>query len=132
MSDTDSVYTERNRLVAWLSHLYPSYLTRHPDEDKSWEDDWRWIVCILTSEGQLTWHIHDSDKPMFEHLDVNESHQWDGHTTTEKYARISRIVSAQKSGVWKETVSPEGLVRISTIETPQLFDPKTVRRGKLS
>lgn len=91
----DSAYKERNNLVAFLSKLYPSHLCRHSDEDKSWEDDWRWIVCIHSPQGQLTWHLHDSDVASFRHLVEQESH-WDGHTTEEKYKRLAAIKSAME------------------------------------
>lgn len=85
-----SAYTERNQLVAFLSRLYKSHLCRHPDTDKEWENDWRWIVCIHSPAGQLTWHIHDSEKRHFKHLALSAEH-WDGHTTPQKYARLKKI-----------------------------------------
>lgn len=88
----DNAYSERNNLVAFLSRLYPSHLCRHSEEDKTWEDDWRWIVCIHSPQGQLTWHLHDSDIYKFRHLVKVEDH-WDGHTTEEKYKRLA-VLSA--------------------------------------
>lgn len=85
-----AAYTERNHLVAFLSKLYPAHLCRHSDEDKEWENEWRWIVCIHSPNGQLTWHIHDSEKKQFNHLKISSEH-WDGHTTPQKYARLNRI-----------------------------------------
>lgn len=110
----DGAYKERNKLVVALSKIFPSHLCRHDENDKEWENDWRWIVCIhiptkeLTvfgdsinqlsnlkdrwqiKEEQITWHIHDSEKEMFNHLLVAENH-WDGHTTDEKYDRLSKL-----------------------------------------
>jgi hypothetical protein len=86
----DNAYTERNRLVAFLSSLYFSHRVRHPDSDTNWENDWRWIVCIHTPKGQMTWHIHDSHLPMFEHLEVGEDH-WDGHSMEDKYLRLEAL-----------------------------------------
>jgi len=108
----DNAYWERNQLVAALSKFMPSYLARHPDEDTEWEDDWRNIVVIeippeYTEDGrkekshpnlpigqglQMTWHIHDHDLPMFDHLLTRSWHQWDGHSTQEKYRRL-RLLS---------------------------------------
>lgn len=88
----DIAYYERNQLVSVLSKLFESHLCRHPEEDKSWEDDWRWIVCIHAPTGQLTWHIHDTDKQYFEHLKIKDNH-WDGHNTKEKYDRLSQITN---------------------------------------
>lgn len=92
----DNAYWERMQLVAFLSHLYEAHLCRHPDEDKTWEDDWRWIVCIHTPAGQMTWHMHDSHLEYFGHLAKkseamgNDNH-WDGHTTEEKYDRLKAL-----------------------------------------
>lgn len=86
----DYAYWERNQLVGVLSRLYPSHLAKHPESDKEWEDDWRNIVCVHTPAGQATWHLHDSDMPMFKHLEVGKDH-WDGHTTEEKYKRLEAL-----------------------------------------
>lgn len=93
----DNAYWERNQLVGVLSRLYPSHLARHPETDKEWEDDWRNIVCIHTPVGQATWHLHDSDMPMFKHLKLDKDH-WDGHSTEEKYDRLSRLKASLKEG----------------------------------
>lgn len=87
----DPVYKERDALVCVLSKCFPSHLTRHPDSDKEWEDDWRWIVCVHLPTGQATWHIHDSERGMFKHLSVFEDNHWDGHTTEEKYQRLANL-----------------------------------------
>jgi hypothetical protein len=92
----DNAYRERDQLVAHLTKIYPSHLCRHPDEDEEWEDDWRWIICIHSPAGQLTWHIHDSELPMFYHLPERDNH-WDGHSTEEKYERLDRCPMQ-----WKE------------------------------
>jgi hypothetical protein len=105
----DQAYWERNQLVAALSKILPSYLAKHPNEDKDWEDDWRNIVVITMPNEicadlpdikvdsqfapyQLTWHIHDHDLPMFDHLQQNQHHFWDGHTTEEKYRRLRQLI----------------------------------------
>jgi len=106
----DNAYWERDQLVCALSKLYPSWLERHPESDKSWEDDWRWIVFIVIpgkevywemkyvqggfrvkKPRQLSWHIHDSELPEFMHLKYKTGNSWDGHTTKEKYERLKKI-----------------------------------------
>jgi hypothetical protein len=86
----DRAYAERNKLVAFLSHIYPAHLADHPEADASWEDDWRNIVIIQTTAGQLSWHIHASELPLFAHLQ-RKPNDWDGHTTEEKYARLATL-----------------------------------------
>ena len=94
----DNAYWERNQLVAYLASEYESHMVRHPDSDKEWEDDWRWIVCIHTPAGQMTWHIHDSEctKPFGFLLVEPDAEHWDGHTTEEKYARLAALQNELK------------------------------------
>lgn len=89
----DTAYSERNKLVAALSKLFPASLERHPKDDRSWEDDWRWIVMMDLPSGQVSWHVHDSELPNFNHLhrEAENYHSWDGHTTEEKYRRLAAI-----------------------------------------
>lgn len=87
----DGAYSERNKLVAALSKLFPAWLERHLDSDTTWEDDWRWIVFIQLPTGQASWHIHDSELEQFNHLECKDGNSWDGHTTDEKYSRLASI-----------------------------------------
>lgn len=87
----DGAYTERNQCVALLAKCFPSWLERHDENDKEWEDDWRNIVFIDLPTGQASWHIHDSEMSLFEGLARLSIHSWDGHTTEEKYARMARV-----------------------------------------
>lgn len=109
----NNAYRERDMLVCALSKLFPAYLARHDENDKDWEDDWRWIVYIeipvrekvvsgdqhnhtpekdwfKTENKQVSWHIHDSEREMFNHLEVKENN-WDGHNTERKYQRLSAL-----------------------------------------
>ena len=86
----NAVYAERDQLVSLATILYPSCLTRHQPEDDDWENDWRWVVIIELPTGQVSWHIHDSELPWFEHL-PKDLYKWDGHSTQEKYERIGRM-----------------------------------------
>jgi hypothetical protein len=80
----NNAYHERDQLVALLAAIYPSWMGYHEGE---WEDDWRNIVYIQTREGQLSWHIHDSELPLFAHVSPGTG-QWDRHTTE----RIRKLV----------------------------------------
>lgn len=94
----NDAYHERDMLVCALTKLFPAYLARHSEEEE-WEDDWRWIVYIeipvtekvvsgdqhnripekdwfKTTTRQVSWHIHDSERAMFDHLEVKENN-WD-------------------------------------------------------
>jgi hypothetical protein len=103
----NQAYWERNQLIAALSKLFPAHLAKHPKEDTTWDDDWRTIVVIYlpakvnrefsevldgpVKDEQLTWHIHDTDVPMFDHLNYKD-YYWDGHTTEEKYRRLRKLI----------------------------------------
>jgi hypothetical protein len=77
----NDVYEERDRLVAALSKCFPSWLARHPNTDRAWDDDWRWIVFVQLPTGQATWHIHDRELPWFAHLKRRTENVWDGSCT---------------------------------------------------
>ena len=89
--EKDNAYSERNKLVAALSKVFPSWLETHPAEDKKWSKDWRTIVFIHSPVGQLSWHLHFSEAEMFSHLEHREGNSWDGHTTKEKYERLASL-----------------------------------------
>lgn len=96
ISVKDGAYSERNRLVAALSKLFPASLERHPEDDKTWEDDWRWIVFMDLPTGQASWHLHDSELMNFGHLPRGQGRKWDGHSNDEKYARLAALKSAER------------------------------------
>ena len=97
-------YGERNQLVLFLTKCYPSYLGRHAEEDKEWENDWKNIIYIESPAGQLSWHIHDSELPMFEHLPSFKG-EWDHHTSEEKYGRLRSLrPRLSVTGVMREEV----------------------------
>jgi hypothetical protein len=88
MSECNEVYAERNRLVSFLSRCYLSYLAPASDAEPGFE----WIVYIETPEGQLSWHLHDDELPMFNHCPRQKAGSWwDGHTSEDKYARLLRL-----------------------------------------
>lgn len=124
--ERDVAYRERTFVVAALartmisdSHDGVAWLTRGvADEEK---DDCRWVVCVdLGDAGVVTWHIHDSELPLFDVLvrvtvqpdGINAAFQWgrdgavtigsakgyvyDGHSTAEKYRRIWEYVTGER------------------------------------
>lgn len=84
----DGAYHERDQVVAALSKCFPAWLSRH--EGGEWDDDWRNIVFLGLPTGQASWHIHDSELPLFAHLQRG-AETWDGHTTEEKYRRLATL-----------------------------------------
>ena len=85
----NGAYSERNKLVAALSKIFPASLERH--EGEVWEDDWRWVVFIDLPTGQVSWHLHDSELRQFDHLPNKCGRKWDGHTNEQKYERLAAL-----------------------------------------
>jgi hypothetical protein len=81
----NDVYTERNHLVALLSTLYPSGRAKTAIE--GWDEAWHSCVYIDFPWGQASWHYHESEAYLFEHLPPYTK-PWDGHTTEQKYTAI--------------------------------------------
>lgn len=100
----NDVYAERDKLVQFLTHVYPSYLTEASDA----VDGWRYVVVVdlqwneptvfgdarnqfgpryKAQTQQASWHIPDHELSLFSHLEVKPNN-WDGHTTEEKYERL--------------------------------------------
>ena len=113
----NAVYRERDQLVAALSKLFPAHLALHDGAD--WEDDWRNIVCVHLPAGQATWHIHDSELPLFGHL-VHTAGHWDGHSTEEKYARLNALEP-------HDAARPSGFVKFDGDVRPEQLD--AIRRA---
>ena len=88
----DSVYKERNQLVALLSTLFPSGKAKTAIE--GWDEAWHGCVYIDFPWGQASWHYHSDDEQMFAHLPPYTK-PWDGHTTEEKYAAIANAIRAR-------------------------------------
>lgn len=84
----DAAYLERNKLVALLASLFPSGIARTVIE--GWSEDWHGCVYIDFPGFQASWHYHDSQAYLFEHLPPYEG-SWDGHTTEEKYEKIVEL-----------------------------------------
>ena len=90
---TDAAYKERNQLVALLSTCFPSGKAKTAIE--GWDESWHGCVYIEFPWGQASWHYHDSDAWMFEHLPPYKG-QWDGHTTEQKYEAIAAAIRARR------------------------------------
>lgn len=96
VNQRNSVYAERDMVIALAAKLAlrsPSCvaeLWQHPDSEE-WEDEWRWIVAIKLPQGWVSWHIHKSEKLLFDSLPIC-SNKWDGHDQAEKYRRLKNFV----------------------------------------
>lgn len=96
----DEVYTEKSRLIALLSKIFPSKIGLHDDDDC--KNDWKHVICINLPSGQISFHIHDSELRFFKHLEIDPFVKWDRLDTSEKYRRIDEIKQmAKKTFSWK-------------------------------
>ncbi len=93
----DAAYSERNQVVAALArfalqHGLRAGLAEHDPADTAWEADWRTILFVDLPVGQVSWHFHDSERPLLEGL-PEYGRAWDGHSTEEKYTRLANLRS---------------------------------------
>lgn len=93
----DNAYNERDRCVSVIACLaralgWPVWLGTH--EGDPWDEEWRNIVFIETPHGQVSWHYHDSERPMFSWIGLGmpTPKPWDGHSTPEKYNLLFGLV----------------------------------------
>lgn len=89
----DPVYNERNRCVAAIAamaiaHGWNAGLGLH--EGETCDDEWRTVVFVDLPTGQVSWHIHTRELPLFRKLPPYKG-VWDGHTTEQKYARLAAL-----------------------------------------
>jgi hypothetical protein len=88
-------YRECAHLVALIAAIYPSCWNTDP----GWPD-WR-IIYVDSPAGQLSWHISAAALVLFPHVMHNPAAVWDGHTTDQKYQRVTDIrtfIDAQHRG----------------------------------
>ena len=92
----DEAYEERNRLVAVFASIavmlgWPAGMGQHVDvEGEDWDPEWKTLVVVQTPEGQASWHFHDSQRYLVDHL-PEYAPKWDGHNTKTKYERLMRL-----------------------------------------
>jgi hypothetical protein len=95
----DGAYKERQMCVLAIARAAerlgcPVWLAQHDPADASWDADWRTILFIELHTGQVSWHLHDSEVPMFEQFRYTHPWAaWDGHSTEEKYRRLQAWLS---------------------------------------
>jgi hypothetical protein len=94
----DAAYRERDQVVALVARMalalgWRAGLRSHePDPDPTWDEDWKNVVAIDLPTGQVTWHFHDSERPLFHSL-PQYAGRWDGHTTATKYERVNAVLT---------------------------------------
>lgn len=94
-AEKDGAYHERDQLVAALTKLFPASIEKHTGTGP-WDSAWDNVIVIDLPSGQVSWHIHERELPLFAHLPKGVR-TWDGHDTEEKYHRLgdlTHVVSA--------------------------------------
>lgn len=89
-AERDGAYRERAQLVALLAALYPATLAYNDPTAPEWA-----VVYVDLPTGQASWHVAPADVELFAHVHRDDSHEWDGHTTEEKYQRIAELADEQ-------------------------------------
>lgn len=93
----DGAYRERNQCVIALARIAQRLGWRTgtmPHVGADWDDDWRTLLFIDLPSGQVTWHFHDSEKPLLAGMSHFPHETWDGHDTPEKYRRLAALLAA--------------------------------------
>jgi hypothetical protein len=108
----NTAYQERNLLVALTAKMASELgckvgLGYHEGED--WDDEWRFIIFIDLPTGQASWHIHDSEIPLFSNL-RNYVGFWDGHSTALKNERIKAALDADFLGLSPSSFNDEEII----------------------
>lgn len=115
----DGAYQERAALLAWIAAGLPgddALLIPAPAPDAADGDDSWAILCMRVLGYQLTWHINPRDFELFRDVawtvpDDQRVH-WDGHSRSEKYARIRGIVGELVALRTGRIVSRSGLEEV--------------------
>ena len=99
-AERDKVYRERDACVAAMARMaqllgYRCGLGKHSESDSGWDPEWLNIVYIefphpSNLPAQASWHIHDSELPLFSFLPPYDE-KWDGHSTEEKYQHMAHF-----------------------------------------
>lgn len=90
MSSISEVYHERDQVIAALSKIFESHLCLHDMNYPGFEYEFRYVVCIHLPTGDVAWHIHEDEAPLFSHLEMKQNH-YDGFSDEEKYRRLNSL-----------------------------------------
>jgi hypothetical protein len=91
-SEADAAYLERNQCVALIARMALELGMKagvKRTEIEGWDSSWHNCVYIDLPAGQVSWHFHEREAPLFDALPPYDG-EWDGHDTEEKYRRVNR------------------------------------------
>lgn len=85
----DAAYHERNVVVSLLATMLKSGIAR--TDIPGWHASWHNCVYIDFPDdiGQVSFHFHDDDAPLFAHLPPYEG-VYDGHTKADVFERFAK------------------------------------------
>lgn len=94
----EQVYAERNAAVALaakLASLLGYRVGRAVTDASGWDAEWRNCCYIdLPEVGQISFHYHSSEAPMFTGL-PEYTGTWDGHDTATKHRRLYAFLGGE-------------------------------------
>ena len=111
----DSVYEERNRLVALLARIHPSGI--HPDSESGFG-----IVYIDSPMGQLSWHYPLRDDHLFRDLPYYAG-KWNDHSSEEKHRRMESLIRTYDAQKMLGPVDRAGLAGLAAMEAALVPEP---------
>lgn len=100
MSNMDKVYYERNALACLLAGCVNAIgggigLKAGMGKDPAQPEEWQNVVYIDLPTGQISFHIHERERHLFDDLPWYGG-KWDGHTDTEKWERVTRQLASHR------------------------------------
>jgi len=86
----NGAYSERNHVVAALARMFPSYIA--VTNIDGWDEEWHGCVYINLPSGQISYHYHDSEHYLFDHLPPFTG-EWDGHDKETVHKRLGCVTA---------------------------------------
>lgn len=90
MTPLDLAYYQRNALACILAQAINAMdepRRAGVGHDPSQPPEWQTTVILELPTGQVSFHIHERERHLFERLPKYPGH-WDGHTDSEKWLRL--------------------------------------------
>jgi hypothetical protein len=89
----NAAYRERNACVALIARMALALGLKagiRRDNGETVRPEFRNLVYIDLPNGQISWHVADTDMDLFEGLPPYNG-EWDGHSVETKYSRMKEL-----------------------------------------
>lgn len=113
----DAVYAERNQCVALIARMASIMGNRVGLRTSSdFEPGWQNCIMIDLPTGQVSWHLKDSELPLFNFPDYPDA--WDGHSTQEKYRRVNEAYQIDAKTIIDLSIDAQQIIKDAELRTP--------------